>query len=230
MTTYKVRSGDTLGKIAKKFYDDASRFPLIVTANNISNPDRLKAGQQLVIPDIDKPTGPRNSQRGTTVIPVDTNATCDLRNEQRLRQLHPVLAIRARCMLELCREAGIVLLVTQGLRTWEQQDELYAKGRTTPPLGKQHIVTYAKGGQSYHNFGLALDVVVLDAHGKANWDREHPSWKRIGDIGKSVGLAWGGDWKTLKDLPHFEYTCDLSLKACRDLYPSGLETLWSEII
>jgi peptidoglycan L-alanyl-D-glutamate endopeptidase CwlK len=133
-------------------------------------------------------------------------------------------------MLELCLEAGIALLVTQGLRTWEQQDHLYAKGRTTPPLGKQHIITYAKGGQSYHNFGLAFDVIVLDANGKANWDIEHPSWKRIGEIGKSVSLVWGGDWKTLKDLPHFEYTCDVSLKACRDLYPSGLETIWSQII
>lgn len=112
-------------------------------------------------------------------------------------------------MLDLCAQAEIPILVMQGFRTWEQQDQLYAKGRTIPPLGKQHIVSYAKGGQSYHNFGLALDVVLLDSAGKANWDTEHPSWKRVRDIGKSVGLAWGGDWRTLKDLAHFENTCDL---------------------
>lgn len=133
-------------------------------------------------------------------------------------------------MVSLCRHRDIALLVTQGLRTWEQQDRLYAKGRTIPPLGKRYIVTNGKGGQSYHNFGLAFDVVILDDLGKPMWDAEHPSWRLVGEIGKSVGLAWGGDWKTLKDLAHFEYTCDLSLKVCRELYPLGLEAIWSKII
>jgi peptidoglycan L-alanyl-D-glutamate endopeptidase CwlK len=152
------------------------------------------------------------------------------RNEERLSKLHPILAIRARCMVELCRHQEIALLVTQGLRTWEQQDELYAKGRTTPPLGKRYVVTNAKGGQSYHNFGLAFDIVILDGNGKPMWDAKHPSWQRVGEIGKSVGLAWGGDWKTFVDLAHFEYTCDVSLQVCRDLYPSGLEAIWKQII
>ena len=158
-----------------------------------------------------------------------SNETTARRNEERLSKLHPVLAIRARCLVELCRHREIALLVTQGLRTWEQQDELYAKGRTTPPLGKRYIVTNAKGGQSYHNFGLAFDVVVLDENGKPKWDAEHPSWQLVGEIGKSVGLAWGGDWTSFKDLAHFEYTCDVSLQVCRELYPSGLEAIWSRI-
>ena len=51
MTSYTVQPGDTLGKIARRFYGDASRYPLIVSANRISDPDELAVGQQLVIPD-----------------------------------------------------------------------------------------------------------------------------------------------------------------------------------
>ena len=45
MSTYKVQAGDTLGKIAKKFYGDASRFSAIVAANSIRNPDKLRSGR-----------------------------------------------------------------------------------------------------------------------------------------------------------------------------------------
>ena len=125
--------------------------------------------------------------------------------------------------------AGIAVLVTQGLRTWEEQDALYAKGRTAPPVGKKYIVTNAKGGQSYHNFGLAFDIVVLDAVGKADLDTKHPAWTRAAEFGKSLGLEWGGDWKTLKDFPHFQYTAALALADCRKLYPSGLQAIWEKV-
>ena len=42
-------------------------------------------------------------------------------------------------------------------RSFDEQNHLYAQGRTKP--GK--IVTYAKGGQSYHNFGLAFENKLL---------------------------------------------------------------------
>ncbi len=51
MQTYTVAKGDTLGKIAKRFYGDAKRFPLIVAANAIADPDKLQVGQRLVVPD-----------------------------------------------------------------------------------------------------------------------------------------------------------------------------------
>src|SRR5207245_1159897 len=97
-------------------------------------------------------------------------------SEQRLAAVHPILATRARSLIDLCAHASITTMVTQGLRTWEEQDALYAKGRTTPPVGKPYIVTMAKGGQGYHNFGLAFDIVVLDSAGKSDWDTSHPGW------------------------------------------------------
>ena len=229
MVTYKVRPGDTLGKIAKKFYQDAGRFPLIVAANTISNPDKLTVGLELVIP---------NSAVASSALPLSVNEAAQSAgeavanptarlNEQRLGQLHPILAIRGRCLIELCAQAGIAVLVTQGLRTWKEQDALYAIGRTKPPQGK--IVTKARGGYSYHNFGLAFDIVVLDAVGKADWNTDHPSWKRAAELGKSVGLEWGGDWKTFKDVPHFQYIGELTTAECRELFPSGLQAIWDRV-
>lgn len=148
-------------------------------------------------------------------------------NEQRLARLHPAVAIRARAMIDLCAYEGVAVLVTQGLRTWEEQDALYAIGRTKPPIGK--IVTKAKGGQSYHNFGLAFDIVVLDSVGKADWDTRHPGWMRAAELGKSVGLEWGGDWTSFKDLPHFQFTAGLTIAQCRDLYPQGLAAIWEKV-
>jgi len=233
MATYTVRPGDTLGKIAKKFYGDARRFTLIVSANSIVNPDKLTVGKELAIPDVPAVVGGEPAPAETPAPPVTgalaaASPTAKL-NEQRLAQVHTILAIRGRCMIELCAYAGIAVLVTQGLRTWEEQDALYAKGRTVPPIGKKYIVTKAKGGQSYHNFGLAFDIVVLDSLGKADWDTNHPGWKKAGDLGKSVGLEWGGDWKSFKDLPHFQYTGGLTLEECRELFPSGLEAIWAKV-
>ena len=48
--TYTVKSGDTLSKIAKEFYGDAGKYMEIANANNISNPDKINVGQELIIP------------------------------------------------------------------------------------------------------------------------------------------------------------------------------------
>src|SRR4249920_2702867 len=48
--TYTVQPGDNLSKISKRFYGDPNKYPQIVKANNIENPDKIKVGQQLVIP------------------------------------------------------------------------------------------------------------------------------------------------------------------------------------
>ena len=69
---------------------------------------------------------------------------------------------------------------------------------------KGNIVTNAKGGQSYHNYGLALDVVEVNG-GYYGYSDNYPAerWDAIGRIGKSFGLEWGGDWRR-PDRPHFQ--------------------------
>ena len=112
------------------------------------------------------------------------------------------------------KELGIKLRVVSALRTWAEQDELYAQGRTKS--GK--IVTNARAGQSLHNFGLAIDVVEIK-NGKALW--KNPNWNKIAALGKSIGFAWGGNFKTIKDKPHFEKRFGRSLVQLRQLYASG---------
>ena len=100
------------------------------------------------------------------------------------------------------------------LRTFAQQDALYALGRTKlfDADGKRlGIVTKAKGGQSIHNYGLALDIVLIVNNG-ASWDlvkdydKDGKSdWMEVVNIFKKYGYTWGGDWK-FKDAPHFEKT------------------------
>jgi hypothetical protein len=104
-----------------------------------------------------------------------------------------------------CKEQGIVIIPVQTLRTIEEQNKLYAQGRTI--AGK--IVTNAKGGASYHNYGLAFDVAVVE-NGKINWTPV--LYDKVGEIGKSIGLEWGGDFKKIKDKPHFQYCFGLSIK------------------
>jgi len=125
-------------------------------------------------------------------------------SSRKLEDLHPMVAERAQQLVELAQAEGIEILVTSTLRTFEEQAELFAIGRTRPG----DIVTKAKAGESWHNFGLAFDVVPL-VNGKAVWDS--PFWNRIGELGKRVGLVWGGNFQSFKDKPHFEFHPDLTL-------------------
>lgn len=126
-------------------------------------------------------------------------------NSRKLDDLIPVVNLRARAWLDECKKAGHDVLVTSTYRDFESQNALYAQGRTK--LG--HIVTNAKAGQSYHNFGVALDFVPM-IHGKPNWtDISH--FKAIADIAKKHGFEWAGDWKTFKEYAHIQYTGGLKL-------------------
>lgn len=205
------------------------RLTLIVSANAIANPDRLTVGQRLTIPDRGAPAPLPAPIPAPAPLRPAAPSPLEALNARRLAQLHPLLAERGLELLNQCASDGLVLLVTQTLRTYEEQEALYAKGRTKKPIGKPHIVTYANAGFSWHNFGLAFDVAVLDSSGKMNWDYKHPGWARTGAIGKSLGLEWGGDWTRLKDYPHFEYTAELSLKDCRNMYAGGLQEIWSSL-
>src|SRR5690606_34917855 len=124
--------------------------------------------------------------------------TLDPVNEARVSSLHADVQRPARQLLNLSSAVGLNLRITEGFRSFERQNQLYAQGRTAP--GQQ--VTNARGGDSYHNYGLAIDVVQIQG-GQANWNGP---WGRIGEIGKAVGFEWGGDWRGFKDYPHFQMT------------------------
>ena len=104
-----------------------------------------------------------------------------------------------------CREAGVPVLIYQTLRDKEFQDQLYAQGRTTP--GK--IVTNAKGGNSFHEYGVAFDFVPL-VDGVPAW-KDDKRYQLCGQIGKQLGLEWGGDFKSIKDMPHMQDTAGFTI-------------------
>lgn len=117
-----------------------------------------------------------------------------------LSKLHPYVKILAEKFLVKCSKEGLNLIITQTLRTIDEQNALYAKGRTKP--GSK--VTNAKGGYSMHNYGLAFDIAII-VNGKITWDNE-ALYAKAGKIGESIGLEWGGSWKSFKDTPHFQWT------------------------
>jgi len=128
-------------------------------------------------------------------------------NSRKLDDLLPIVKAKVERFIALCKGADIDLLVTSTYRDNESQDALYAQGRTAP--GK--IVTNAKGGQSFHNYRCAVDVVPL-INGKPCWDVKNPVWQKVGAYGKASGLEWAGEWKRFKEYAHFQYTGGLTLK------------------
>ena len=133
-----------------------------------------------------------------------TKDTWDPVTNERIKGLHPDVQGNATNFVnEVESELGIQLRVTQGTRTSAEQDALYAQGRTAP----DQIVTDARGGKSYHNYGLAIDVVEIRG-GQAVW--EINNWQTIGGIGTRNGFEWGGNWRK-PDMPHFQRTFGLSI-------------------
>lgn len=137
----------------------------------------------------------------------------------RLIGLHPVVLAAATVLIERCYVRGVPILITQGLRTIAEQDALYAQGRTKPGS----IVTNAKGGYSYHNFGLAVDFALLLPNGSSvSWDMNRDyngnnikDWIEVVEEAEKLGFEWGGDWITFKDYPHFQMVFGLTLTQLR---------------
>lgn len=118
-----------------------------------------------------------------------------------------------------CKKQGIDILITSTYRDFESQQVIYNQGRTAASKAKgEKVVTNAKPGQSFHNYRVAFDVVPLIG-GKAMWS-DTKLWTQIGVIGKSVGLEWAGDWKSFKELAHFQLP-GLSLAALQKEFPNG---------
>ncbi len=123
-----------------------------------------------------------------------------------VNELHPKLKELAIKLLEEASRQGMKAKVIDTYRSAARQDYLYAQGRSRPGI----IVTNATGKDmsSYHNWRLAFDC-VQDIPGR---EYEAAFLAKLGKIGKSLGLEWGGGWSSFKDAPHFQYTFGLSIK------------------
>jgi len=113
-------------------------------------------------------------------------------------KLHPAVRDKAERLERECKALNIPLLITETWRSKEEQDALYAKGRTVPG----GVVTKAQYPNSMHCWGLAFDF-CRNVRGLEYDDRDG-FFALVGDIGRKIGLVWGGDWAAFKDKPHFE--------------------------
>lgn len=125
-----------------------------------------------------------------------------------IKQLHPELQKKIAQLQELCKAKGITIGIAECVRTVAEQDALYAKGRTTGGS----IVTNCKGStySSMHQWGVAFDFYLkVDVDGDGKWSDDIYNdatglFETVGKLGQSIGLEWGGSWKSFKDKPHFQ--------------------------
>lgn len=136
---------------------------------------------------------------------------------QRAQLLHPLVRLEVVATIDAIEAnfpPNVKVRIVQGLRTIDEQNALYAQGRTKPG----QVVTHARGGRSYHNFGTAIDFAIMydkDNNGSfevLSWDLNYDfdkdgvsDWQEVVKAFKAIGWKWGGDWKGgFKDNPHLE--------------------------
>jgi len=145
----------------------------------------------------------------------------DLRTIERIKTAHPKVREELECIYNEIRQSVnskyCQIRFSDVLRTKEQQNHLYKKGRSIP--GRK--VTWVKGGYSYHNYGLAVDIVLIldkDKNGTfetASWDTSFDGdkdriadWLEVAKIFNFYGWQWGliNSKGKRYDLPHFQKT------------------------
>lgn len=146
----------------------------------------------------------------------------------RFRAIYPNIATRAiRVFNDMAIVHGKCLRVTEGFRTFKRQEELYAIGRDTPG---RRTVTNAKPGESFHNYGCAIDVCF---RGSDPYLEKDPKgifyWKEFGRLSKLHGFVWGGDFTYISDKPHIQLTYGLTLPEIQELFAhKGIKSVWAK--
>jgi hypothetical protein len=166
--------------------------------------------------------GPTTGQTGMPVeraIPVNgrRDPLLDGRTESKLATLVEPVRDMARSLLYHARvDLHLDVRVIDGTRTYAEQNALYAQGRTAPGP----IVTKARGGESFHNFGVAFDVGIFRGR---TYIEGGTGYTSVGHLGERTGLEWGGRWR-FQDNPHFQYP-GLRLDVSRARFEQGLSAI-----
>ena len=152
-----------------------------------------------------------------------------------LVDLRPPAMRAAAEWLRLCNAKGVAVLIVETLRTNERQNDLYAKGRTTPGP----IVTWVRAGQSFHNYGVAWDAVpwelflkdpnLLVEGRKLDWtpfkNSDHEQrfrlssnlkhldrrWRIMAEAAAECNIAWSGLWQLRTEYCHWQYDAGQTL-------------------
>ncbi len=129
--------------------------------------------------------------------------------------LHSTVSEAKDTLIARSAQKGIEVVITDGHRTEQEQNELYERGRSK----EGQVVTNVAGGESYHNYGLAIDFALKLDNGDVVWDMERDDnangkadWMEVVSIAKDLGFQWGGDWTSFKDYPHLQMNFGLSIR------------------
>jgi peptidoglycan L-alanyl-D-glutamate endopeptidase CwlK len=141
----------------------------------------------------------------------------DQRTESNIFTLKLRAQMEARKFMSRLINAELNAVIISGTRTYAQQNSLFRKGRWG---NKDRKITYARGGESAHNFGLAWDIGIFSRSGK--YSKEKRDYEKAAVYGKSDSLHWGGDWKKFRDLPHYQLKTDFkSIAEAREMFEVG---------
>jgi peptidoglycan L-alanyl-D-glutamate endopeptidase CwlK len=155
------------------------------------------------------------------------------------KNINPVFRSRLVLLAEALAKRGMQTLITDGLRTFAEQDALFAQGRTKPG----NIVTNARGGQSNHNYGLAVDMYPV-INGKVFTDIPKSAsveFRKLfisiqdtaGEEAERLGLFWGARFTGIVDTPHIQLLAqhDLAPAECLKIFKkngNSLAAVWAE--
>jgi peptidoglycan L-alanyl-D-glutamate endopeptidase CwlK len=197
-----------------------------LTAEDILFTQRILKVQGLYGGDLDSKWGPKTeAAQAAAEAQADAIAamlgTFDARSERNIRTLLLVAQKAARvCLTSLANNtlgAGVIARIISGTRTYAEQNALYKQGRFG---NKGPIVTKARGGQSNHNFGIAWDIGLF--RNGAYLD-ESPLYGTAGPIvlASTLGVEWGGNWKTIVDQPHYQLLTHLAISEVEQRFEAG---------
>ncbi|HEX5726790.1 MAG TPA: M15 family metallopeptidase [Longimicrobiaceae bacterium] len=166
-----------------------------------------------------------------------------------LEKVHPELKKRMLAVVAALAARGMQMRITDGRRTFAEQDALFRKGRHVVDgrlvcikKGCAGTVTNARGGMSNHNYGLAIDgYPVLEGKVRFSEPASPAALRKrffevqaaIGTEGERVGLVWGGRWTSPFDPPHLQLFGQKELKPseCLQIFRAAgdsLQAVWDE--
>lgn len=245
---HKVAAGETLLAIAKQH---GVTLKAIQTANpQIKDINKIKVGQLITVPS-SLALEPAAAAPVETIIPpvpiapvpavvtTDSAAFAVMDKRGKAKKLHPIFRERLVLLSEALARRGMQAMIADGLRTIEEQNAIFAQGRTKP--GPK--VTNARGGQSNHNYGLAVDMypvingkIFVDVPKGASVEFRrtfNAIQDAIGEESERLGLFWGARFHGIRDTPHVQLLPEQELRpseAFKILNKAGgnLEAVWAE--
>lgn len=140
----------------------------------------------------------------------------DSRSERNIATLSLKAQREARLFLGRQRKEGGLVRIISGTRTYAEQNTLFRKGRFGNP---GPVVTNASGGYSNHNFGIAWDIGVFTPGG--GYLSDGPEYAQAAKLGLIGPVEWGGNWKSIVDLPHFQLALGLRVSELRSAFENG---------